>query len=159
MALVWTGLLSIVIAAAQNNAEIMVKFRPEVTEQARNALLARHGMTIVTTFQSIGVFVVRLPAGMTVPGGIQILSKDPSVQYAEPIAQVRAEAPKQELRVRFKKEPGADDLKRLGMTIGRRVERDLYLVKIPDRMTVKEAVEVLKKHPDVVSAEPHKGAK
>src|SRR5438093_8800956 len=61
--------------------EILVKFREGVTPQDRQSLLQKHGMSVVTVFESIRVCVVRLSGSMTVQEAIQILSKESTVEY------------------------------------------------------------------------------
>ena len=145
-----------------NEREIMVKFRADVTAEARDSLLRSHGMNIVTVFEAIRVFVVRLPEGMAVANAIQILSKEPAVEYAEPISGVRTQPQNaerrfspQEVIVKFKPRVNVSRvLKQYKMTTIRRTDSAAYLVKLPANMTVQQALEVLKKDAGVDSAEP-----
>lgn len=85
------------------DGQVLVKVRPQVLQTAQNALSPQKGSVLATTVQSvidgiaelkgarvertierIGWAVVRLPHGMSVPRGIELLKSRPEVLWAEP---------------------------------------------------------------------------
>jgi len=64
--------------------EVIVKFRRGAEKAAIEAVHRRHGTTEIYTSKFGGFKRVRIPAGKTVEEMVAALSKEPTVQYAEP---------------------------------------------------------------------------
>ncbi|MBM4031952.1 MAG: hypothetical protein FJ291_09220 [Planctomycetes bacterium] len=64
--------------------EVIVKFKPGAAQAAIEAVHRRHGTAEIYTSKLGGFKRVRTPAGKTIEEMVAALSKEPSVEYAEP---------------------------------------------------------------------------
>jgi len=64
-------------------AEILVKFKAEVSEDRIRALVSKHSATIKEVIQGIDTYVLRIPEGREPAELIEALSEEPEVEYAE----------------------------------------------------------------------------
>lgn len=64
--------------------EIIVKFKPGVSQENIKAINARHGTSEIYTSPFAGFKRLRIPNRKTVPEMVEIFSKNPNVEYAEP---------------------------------------------------------------------------
>ena len=72
--------------------QLLVGYRPGVTDAARSAIHRRHGARVLQSFPEIGVDLVGLPPGMAVAAAAAAYGSERGVRYAEPNAVVRASA-------------------------------------------------------------------
>ena len=82
-----TGVIPAALAAAPVRfvpGELIVRYRPGITELRRAAVRTRLGARIGHTFPIIQAEHLRLPEGLDVGAAIVQLNADPSVVYAEP---------------------------------------------------------------------------
>jgi len=64
-------------------AEILVKFKPDVSEDRIRALVSKHSTTIKEVIQGIDTYVLSIPEGRAPAELIEALSQEPDVEYAE----------------------------------------------------------------------------
>ncbi len=64
--------------------EIVVKFKSGVTEEAVRSLNQRHGTSVISVSRKGSFSRLRVPAGKTVEELVEIYSRNPLVEYAEP---------------------------------------------------------------------------
>jgi thermitase len=64
--------------------EVLVKLRPGVRSAAARQVEARHGAALLEGIERRGHYRLAVPAGRSVPEMIEILARDPSIEYAEP---------------------------------------------------------------------------
>jgi hypothetical protein len=70
--------------------ELLVRFKEGVGRPEAEAVLSRHGMTIVGAYRQVpNLYHVRLESGMAVETAIALLGAEPAVQYAEPNYEVQ----------------------------------------------------------------------
>jgi len=68
---------------------IMVKFKPEVTIQSRENMIAAYQMRDVQEIPRINVFRMKVPEGMSVEETLALLQFNPDVDYARPVYKTR----------------------------------------------------------------------
>lgn len=71
--------------------EILVKFNPDVSKEARNALHERIGATVVREFKSIGVQQLQLRKGLSIREALLLYRAAPVIEYAESVGIVRTQ--------------------------------------------------------------------
>lgn len=64
--------------------EIIVKFRPGVSNEVIKNTNSRHGASVTSTSRFAGFKRLRIPKGKTVEEMVAIYSRNPNVEYAEP---------------------------------------------------------------------------
>jgi len=64
--------------------EVLVKFKPTISTQAVEALVADIGAQTVHVFSEIGVYKMKLAEQMSVKDGVKTFKDSPNVAYAEP---------------------------------------------------------------------------
>ncbi|MEW6327440.1 MAG: S8 family serine peptidase [Thermodesulfobacteriota bacterium] len=64
--------------------EIIVKFKPGVSDNVIRALNQRQGCSVLSKSRFAGFKRLRIPKGRTVEEMVEIYGKDPNVEYAEP---------------------------------------------------------------------------
>ena len=69
---------------AYESGEILVKFRAEVDAQEINRFVTSHDSEIIEFDAQLGIYRLRVPAGITVDDIIDTFNNDPRVEYAEP---------------------------------------------------------------------------
>jgi hypothetical protein len=70
-----------------------VKFRDRVCKQEIDVINNGLGITVIKFFHHIGVYHLRLPADLEVEEAIEIYTRDPKVEYAEPNYTLRVNPP------------------------------------------------------------------
>jgi subtilisin family serine protease len=70
--------------------QILVRFRPSLTDWHTDRVLLRRGMSRLRRVEAIGVDVLRLPPGLSVEQAVAVLNALPEVEFAEPNYIVRA---------------------------------------------------------------------
>jgi serine protease len=66
--------------------EILVKFKPAVPDEAINRMNRAHGTSVIYTSRFAGFKSLRIPPAKTIEEMVEIYSKNPNVEYAEPNA-------------------------------------------------------------------------
>lgn len=66
------------------SGQLLVQLRPGTTPAQAAALLQRRKSTVISETGTPGLYVVSLPAGMTVPQGVALWRAEPEVALAEP---------------------------------------------------------------------------
>ncbi len=64
--------------------EILVKFKPRVSEAEIDALVTAYGASIIEHVAQIDVYRLKIPSGSTVAEMVSIFDSDPKCEYAEP---------------------------------------------------------------------------
>lgn len=63
---------------------VLVRFRPEISDQYAEATLKTYELTVVRRIPGVGAYSVRIPAGATVPGTLALLRRNPDIELARP---------------------------------------------------------------------------
>lgn len=64
--------------------EILVKFKPGVSDKVIDGINSRHGTTVISASRFAGFKRLRIPGRKTVPEMVEIYKRNPNVEYAEP---------------------------------------------------------------------------
>lgn len=64
--------------------EIIVKFKPDLSRERIDGLISFYGTEVISVSPYGGFFRLRIPRGRTVEEMVEIFSKQPEVEYAEP---------------------------------------------------------------------------
>ncbi len=64
--------------------ELLVRFRPGVAAQRADQLLAERGLSRIRRISALSVDVLRLPPGLSVERAVEVYSRLPEVEFAEP---------------------------------------------------------------------------
>jgi hypothetical protein len=64
--------------------ELLIRFKPDVSRERITALLGGVGAEVITVFESLRLYHVRITSGEPVQTVIRKLSSLPEVEYAEP---------------------------------------------------------------------------
>jgi hypothetical protein len=70
--------------ARHKSGQILVKFKPEVSEETINSINARHHTKKIKKLARIDVYKLELPSGASAEEMAQIYQELPEVEYAEP---------------------------------------------------------------------------
>ncbi len=65
-------------------SEIIVKFKPGVSDKVRAAINSKHGASVIHTSRFAGFKRLRIPRKKTVAEMVEIYKRNPNVEYAEP---------------------------------------------------------------------------
>ncbi|HKZ82931.1 MAG TPA: S8 family serine peptidase [Anaerolineae bacterium] len=88
---------SITSSAAFAPGELLVRFRPSVAAQSVDQILIEHGAGRSRRIRALDVDVLRLPPGLSVERAVEVFSRLPEVEFAEPNYILHALAPPQEI--------------------------------------------------------------
>jgi subtilisin family serine protease len=64
--------------------ELIVKFKPSVSEEMRGKVHSRHGSEKIKDFRSLNTHHIKLRKGLSTEEAVTLYKADPSVKYAEP---------------------------------------------------------------------------
>lgn len=70
--------------ALYRSGEVLVKLRPGARRAAARQLETQHGTTLLEGIEKRGIYRMALPEGRGVPEMLELLARDPSIEYAEP---------------------------------------------------------------------------
>jgi hypothetical protein len=63
--------------------EVLVKFKPDVSEDQIRALVTKHSASIKEVIKGIDTYVLTIPEGREPAELVEVLSQEPEVEYAE----------------------------------------------------------------------------
>jgi len=78
------GQATVAAANGPDTGQVLVKFRPNASQQAIDALNASMATRQVDAIAAIGVKVLQLPAGQSSQAAASVYARNPLVQFAEP---------------------------------------------------------------------------
>lgn len=64
--------------------ELLVKFKPEVTEERANEVISAKGASVIEFIEKLGVYHIKLKEGQKVDSAARKFLSEPEVEYAEP---------------------------------------------------------------------------
>ncbi|NVL91124.1 MAG: hypothetical protein HWN69_09100, partial [Desulfobacterales bacterium] len=66
------------------SGEVIVKFKPGVSDEVVREINRKHGTSVLSTSRFAGFKRLRIPKGRTVEQMVEIYSRNPNVEYSEP---------------------------------------------------------------------------
>ncbi len=88
---------STILSATFAPGELLVRFRPSVAARRVDQILIEHGAARSRRIRVLDVDVLRLPPGLSVERAVEIFSRLPEVEFAEPNYILHVLAPPQEI--------------------------------------------------------------
>ncbi len=64
--------------------EILVKFKPGVSEVEIEAIVRSNGASIIEYIDELNLYRLNIPSGISVPEMVDLFGQDPRCEYAEP---------------------------------------------------------------------------